>query len=178
MLIYMLCRLFEDRLDVEKNATNYDGEVTTVYASTTQLLAAGLSPAKVAFFIDSQGAISDLSSNTRIDCLNTIQCRNKIAELILFYWTVALQWVPSYVGIPAMNQPTKKPSGEQSSQPEVPLTLRRAISIISTFIDKCNSRPKIQAPWKAIGNPGHGGSYSEAPEENRGFCPLSFNDWT
>ncbi|GFT52412.1 uncharacterized protein TNCV_502411 [Trichonephila clavipes] len=69
---------------VGKNATNYNGEVSAVYESTTQLLAAGLAPAKVVFFIDSQAAISALSSNTPTDCLNTIQCRTKIAELISY----------------------------------------------------------------------------------------------
>ncbi|GFU92702.1 uncharacterized protein TNCV_2892111 [Trichonephila clavipes] len=64
-----------------KNTTNYNCEVSTFCEATTQLLAAGLAPAKVVF-IDFQAAISALSSNTTTDCLNTIQCRAKIAELI------------------------------------------------------------------------------------------------
>ncbi|GFW31460.1 hypothetical protein TNCV_1288071 [Trichonephila clavipes] len=60
------CRLFEDSLTVGKNAINYDGEVLAVCEATTQLLAADLASAKVAFFIDSQDAILALSSNTPI----------------------------------------------------------------------------------------------------------------
>ncbi|GFW51792.1 hypothetical protein TNCV_1187241 [Trichonephila clavipes] len=49
----------------------------------------------------------------------------------------ALQRVPSHVGIPGNeNADQKAQQGTESSQPEVPLTLRRAKSITSTFIDK------------------------------------------
>ncbi|GFX21793.1 reverse transcriptase [Trichonephila clavipes] len=91
------CRLFEGSLAVGKNATNYDGEVLAVCETTTQLLSAGLAPAKVVFFVDSQAAVLAISNNTPTDCLNTIQCRTKIAELISYDWTVALQWVPSHL---------------------------------------------------------------------------------
>ncbi|GFX40678.1 reverse transcriptase [Trichonephila clavipes] len=63
------------------------------------LLSAGLALAKIVFSIDSQAAILALSSNIPTDCLNKIQCRTKIAELISYGWTAALQWVPSHVGI-------------------------------------------------------------------------------
>ncbi|GFX64601.1 reverse transcriptase [Trichonephila clavipes] len=71
---------------------------TAVCETTPQLLSAGLAPAKVIFFIDSQAAILALSSNTPNDCPNTIQYQTKIVELIPYGWTVALQWVPSHVG--------------------------------------------------------------------------------
>ncbi|GFU25891.1 uncharacterized protein TNCV_5104151 [Trichonephila clavipes] len=58
-------------------------QLLAVCEATTHLLSAGLAPAKVVFFIDSQTAILALSSNTPTDCLNTIQCRAKIAKLIL-----------------------------------------------------------------------------------------------
>ncbi|GFX27591.1 uncharacterized protein TNCV_4996461 [Trichonephila clavipes] len=64
---------------VGKNATNYDGEILTVCEATTQLLSAVLAPAKAVFSIDSEAAILALSSNTPTDCLNTIECRTKIA---------------------------------------------------------------------------------------------------
>ncbi|GFY16507.1 reverse transcriptase [Trichonephila clavipes] len=133
------CRLFEDSLAVGGNATNYDGEVSAVSEATTQLLAAGLDPAKVIFFSNSQAAILALSSNIPIDCLNTIQCRTKIAELISYGWTVALQRVPSHVGIQGNeNADQKAKQGVESSQLEVTLTLRRAKSPIFTYIDKCS----------------------------------------
>ncbi|PRD30466.1 UNVERIFIED_CONTAM: hypothetical protein NCL1_26341 [Trichonephila clavipes] len=74
------CKLFEGSLAMGKNATNYDAEVLAVCEATTHLLSACLAPAKVVF-IDSHAAIIALSSNTPTDCLNTIQCRTKIAEL-------------------------------------------------------------------------------------------------
>ncbi|GFW38212.1 hypothetical protein TNCV_3839401 [Trichonephila clavipes] len=64
------------------------------------LLPAGLAFAKVVFFIDFQAAILASSSNTPTDCLNTIQCRTKTAELISYGRTGALQWAPRHVGIP------------------------------------------------------------------------------
>ncbi|GFS62474.1 histone-lysine N-methyltransferase SETMAR [Trichonephila clavipes] len=74
------CKLFEGSLAMGKNASNYDAEVLAVCEATTHLLSAGLAPAKVVF-IDSHAAIIALSNNTPTDCLNTIQCRTKIAEL-------------------------------------------------------------------------------------------------
>ncbi|GFX10073.1 reverse transcriptase [Trichonephila clavipes] len=50
-------------------------------------------------------------------------------------WTVALQWVPSHVGIPGNERANQKAKqGAESSQLEDLLTLRKAKSIISTFI--------------------------------------------
>ncbi|GFT05778.1 uncharacterized protein TNCV_3925691 [Trichonephila clavipes] len=92
----------------EKNV-NYDGEILAVCEVTTQLLAAGLAHAKVVFFIDSQTAILALSSNTPTDCLNTIQCRTKIVELISYGWTV-VGGSQIMLGSPAMKEVTKKPS--------------------------------------------------------------------
>ncbi|GFS98635.1 uncharacterized protein TNCV_2987601 [Trichonephila clavipes] len=66
---------------MEKNATNYDSEVLAVCEATAQLLAAGLAPAKVVFFIDSHAAILALSLNKPTDCFYTIQCRTKIVKL-------------------------------------------------------------------------------------------------
>ncbi|GFU23795.1 hypothetical protein TNCV_2445141 [Trichonephila clavipes] len=37
--------------------------------------------------------------------------------------------------------------------------------------------PKIQEPWKAMGNLGHCRYYPKAPGENRGRCPLSLITW-
>ncbi|GFW05732.1 reverse transcriptase [Trichonephila clavipes] len=95
-----LCRLFENSTAVRKNATKYNIEVSAVCEATAQLITANPAPAKVVFSIDSQAAISALSSNIPTDCLNTIQCWTKIAERISYGWTVALQWVTSHVGIP------------------------------------------------------------------------------
>ncbi|GFV19716.1 reverse transcriptase [Trichonephila clavipes] len=78
-----------------------------------------------------------LSNNIPTDCLNTIQCRAEFAELISYGWTVALQWVPSHVGIPGNERADQKAKqGAESSQLEVSLTLRRVKGIIFTFIDK------------------------------------------
>ncbi|GFW29968.1 reverse transcriptase [Trichonephila clavipes] len=101
-------------------------------------LVAGLAPVKVGFLIDSQTAISALSSNTPTNCLHTIQCRSKIAELFSYGWTVTSQWVRSHVGIPDNERIDQKAKqGAESSQPEVPSSLRRAKSRITTYIDKC-----------------------------------------
>ncbi|GFX55206.1 reverse transcriptase [Trichonephila clavipes] len=134
-----------------KNAINYNGEDSAVCEATTQLLASGLVHAKAVFFIDSQAAILALSSNIPTDCLNTIQCRIEIEELISYNWTVALQWVPSHVGILGNEKANQKvKQGAESSQPEVPLTLRRTNINISTYIDKCtNMTPKR----KSFGKP-------------------------
>ncbi|GFV47280.1 reverse transcriptase [Trichonephila clavipes] len=91
--------LFEDSLAVGKDATNYDGEVSVVCQATAQLLAAGLDPVRVVFLIDSQNAVLALRSNTSTDCLHTIQCPIKFGELISYGCNVALQLIPSQVGI-------------------------------------------------------------------------------
>ncbi|GFY17745.1 uncharacterized protein TNCV_1074801 [Trichonephila clavipes] len=50
---------------------------------------------------------------------------------------MALQWVPSRVGIPDNKRARQKvKQGAESTQPEVPLTLRRSKSVISSHIDK------------------------------------------
>ncbi|GFW44148.1 reverse transcriptase [Trichonephila clavipes] len=70
-----------------KSSGSYETPVSIIYAvyeATTQLLAACLAPAKVVFFIDSQAAISPLSSNTPMDCLSSNQCRSKFAEPISY----------------------------------------------------------------------------------------------
>ncbi|GFT34019.1 reverse transcriptase [Trichonephila clavipes] len=149
------CKLFEGSLAVGKNATNYDGEVLTVCETTTHLLSAGLAPAKVVFFIDSQAAILALSSKTPTDCIYTIQCRTKIAELISYGRTAALQWIPSHVGIPGNKRGIKKDKqGVESTQPEVPLTLSRAKSIISTHIEKYTAMTQktksFGKPWETL----------------------------
>ncbi|GFX42790.1 reverse transcriptase [Trichonephila clavipes] len=85
----------------------------------------------------SQAAILALSSKTTTDCINIIQCRTKIAELISYGRTTALLWAPSHVEIPDNERANQKAKqGAESNQLEVSLTLRRAKSIISTYIDK------------------------------------------
>ncbi|GFX36104.1 reverse transcriptase [Trichonephila clavipes] len=96
--------------------------MAAIREATTQLLAAGLAPAKA--------AILALRNDTPIDCLNTIQRRTKIAKLISYSWTVALQWVPSHVGILDNERADQKArQATESSKPEVPL---RTKSIIPT----------------------------------------------
>ncbi|GFU94724.1 hypothetical protein TNCV_3386131 [Trichonephila clavipes] len=72
------------------------------------LLSAGLDPAKVVFFIDSQAAILALSMGLK-SCWDPRKCE-------------------------AAAQKAKQ--GTKSTQPEVPLTLKRAKNIISIYIDK------------------------------------------
>ncbi|GFU25037.1 reverse transcriptase [Trichonephila clavipes] len=138
-----------DSWDVGRNTMNYNGDVSTICEATTQLLSAGLAPAKVVF-IDSQCAILALISNKRNVTVLTLQCRAKIVELISYGWTVALQWIPSLVRIP-VNE------GAESSQAKVPLTLRIAKNIISTYIDKCtvmNQKSDLRNPWEALATVG------------------------
>ncbi|GFV15859.1 reverse transcriptase [Trichonephila clavipes] len=117
------------------------------------LLSAGLAPAKVTF-IDFQAGTLALSSNTPTGCLNTIQFLTKIAELISYGWTTTLQ-VPSHVGIPGNERADQKAKqGVESTQPEVPLTLKRAKIIISTHIDKYTAMTQktnsFGKPWKTL----------------------------
>ncbi|GFS51971.1 reverse transcriptase [Trichonephila clavipes] len=117
-----------------KNATNYDGEASAVCEATTQLLAADLVPTKV-IFIDFQAAISALNSNTPTDCLNAIQCRTKIVELISYGWTVAIQRVPSPLGIAAMKESSKCQEGRRGVSTGSPLDPQKSKkNIISTYI--------------------------------------------
>ncbi|GIX69829.1 hypothetical protein CDAR_17771 [Caerostris darwini] len=51
-----------------KNTCNYDGEIFVVQDAAKQLLALDLPPGRVVFFIDSQAAVSALSSNSPTDC--------------------------------------------------------------------------------------------------------------
>ncbi|GFV47263.1 reverse transcriptase [Trichonephila clavipes] len=167
---------------VGKNETNYDGEVLAVYEATTQLLAADLTPAKVVVFIDSQAAILALSSNTLTYCLNTIQCRSKIAELISYGWTVALQWVPGHVGIPGNERADQKAKqGAESSQPEVPLTFRRAKSIISTFTKKyiivTQETKSLGNSWETLVTGGPIQRHLERAEAVARFCITSGHDF-
>ncbi|GFW30116.1 reverse transcriptase [Trichonephila clavipes] len=71
-----LCQLFKDSMAVGKNASSCDGEISAVCEATIQMLTDGLAPAKVVFLIDSQAAISTLSTPT--DCRHTIQCVLKL----------------------------------------------------------------------------------------------------
>ncbi|GFV35502.1 uncharacterized protein TNCV_3205331 [Trichonephila clavipes] len=85
-------------------------------------------------------------------------------------------WVQSHVGIPGNERANQKAKqGTESTQPEVPLTLRRAKSIISTHIDKYTA---MTQKTKSFGKPwetGHCGPNPEAPGESRGCCPFSPN---
>ncbi|GFT82860.1 reverse transcriptase [Trichonephila clavipes] len=90
-------------------------------------------------------------------------------------WTVTLQCAPIHVGIFGDERPNQKVNhGAKLSKPEVPLTLRRAKNIISTYIDKCTVViQKNQDHLKAMGNPDLCESYPEAPRESRScfrFC--------
>ncbi|GFT79032.1 reverse transcriptase [Trichonephila clavipes] len=74
-------------------------------------------------------------------CDRIIKCQTKIA-FISNGWTAALQWVPSHVGIPVNDRTDQKANQEaESAQPEASLTLRRAKSNISTYIDKHTAMP-------------------------------------
>ncbi|GFS90298.1 reverse transcriptase [Trichonephila clavipes] len=120
-----------------------------------QLLSAVQAPAKVVFFIDSQAAILALSSNTPTDCLNTIQCRTKIAELISYGLIVALQFVSCHAGILGNERADQKAKQEaESAQTEAPFTFKRAKSIISTYIDKytvmTQKTKSYGKPWETL----------------------------
>ncbi|GFW51051.1 hypothetical protein TNCV_3593331 [Trichonephila clavipes] len=66
----------------------------------------------------------------------------------------------------------KAKQGAESSQPEVPLTLKRAKSIcphILTDVTVTTPKPKsLGKPWET----GHCGSNPETPGESRDCCPL------
>ncbi|GFV42570.1 reverse transcriptase [Trichonephila clavipes] len=126
-------------MGINRWATIVTDRVNWRRISESALASTGLAPVKV-LFIDYQAAILALSVTTPTDCLNTIHCRAKIAELISYDWTVALQWVPSHVGIPGNERADQKANQRaESSQSEVLLIIRRAKSLISTYIDKCTA---------------------------------------
>ncbi|GFT39220.1 reverse transcriptase [Trichonephila clavipes] len=145
-------RLFEGSLAVGKNATNYDGEVLAFCGATTKLLSAGLASEKVVFFIDSQATILALSYNTPTECLNTIQCRTKITELILYGWTVALQWVSSHLGVSGNESRPRGQAGSRVIPTGSPLDSPK--SIISTSIDKYTALTQktksLRKPWETL----------------------------
>ncbi|GFV51250.1 reverse transcriptase [Trichonephila clavipes] len=61
----------------------------------------------------------------------------KIAELVSYGWTSALQWVPSHLEIPGNEMADQKvQQAAESTRSKVPLTLRKAKDIISTHTDK------------------------------------------
>ncbi|GFY00811.1 uncharacterized protein TNCV_2142031 [Trichonephila clavipes] len=97
------CSRFEGSLAVGKNATNYDGEVLVVCEDKTHLLSAGLAPAKVIFFIESQAAILALSSAEL-----KLQSSSHMARLRPYSGSQVM------LGSPAMKKPIKKPSRERS----------------------------------------------------------------
>ncbi|GFX63336.1 reverse transcriptase [Trichonephila clavipes] len=83
------------------------------------------------------------------------QCRTKIADLISYGWTADLQLVPSHVGVPGNERADQKAKQRaKSTQPEVPLTLRRTKNIISTYIDKYTAMTQkmksFGKPWETL----------------------------
>ncbi|GFV30154.1 reverse transcriptase [Trichonephila clavipes] len=71
------------------------------------------------------------------------------------------------LGSPAIKEPTKKPNREQTL-PEVPLTLRRTKSIISTHIDKYTAMTRktksFGKPWETLATVGSIPRLLEKPE--------------
>ena len=154
-----LCSMFEDSMAVGKNASNYDGEVCAVLEASNQLSTHNLTPSKAVFLIDSQAAISALSSNASTDCLRTIQCREKLAELIKNGWVVALQWVPSHVGIPGNERADiLAKRGAETDQPEIPFTLNRANNLITNTINNATLKTlkdlSIGKKWESLATAG------------------------
>ncbi|GFY14407.1 hypothetical protein TNCV_1021721 [Trichonephila clavipes] len=80
--------------------------------------------------------------------------------------------VPSQAGTPGNERVVQKAKQRpESSQPEVPLTVKIAKSMITSYIDESTaSTRKQQEPWKVKGNPGLLRSYPEAPGKNRNHC--------
>ncbi|GFX72990.1 hypothetical protein TNCV_2814301 [Trichonephila clavipes] len=109
-------------LAVGKNATNYDGEVLAVCEVAMCLLSTGLTPAKVVFFIVSQATILALSIGPKS------------------------RWDPRQCE--TVDQKARE--GAESTQPDFPLTFRRAKSIISPHIDKYTA---MTQKTKSFGKP-------------------------
>ncbi|GFY29482.1 reverse transcriptase [Trichonephila clavipes] len=145
--------LFEGSLVVEKNVANNDGEVLAVCEAATHLLYAGLAPAKSVFFIDSQTAILALSSNTPT-ALTQLSAELKLQSSSHMVGLRPYSGSQVMLGSSAMKEPTEAKQGAESTQPEVPLALGRAKSIISTHIDKYTAMiqktKSFEKPWETL----------------------------
>ncbi|GFW81911.1 uncharacterized protein TNCV_2885851 [Trichonephila clavipes] len=87
------------------------------------------------------------------------------------------------LGFPAMRKPTKKRSRRPSrlNPPEVPLTPRRAKSIISPYIDKCTvltqKNKSLGKPWVTLINGGPIPRYLDRAEVVTRFCLTTGHDF-
>ena len=176
------CSLFENCSAVGKYASNYDGEVTAILEAANQLQGLNLPPGRVVFLIDSQAAITALSSNAPTDCLRTIQCRSKLAELITSGWVLWLQWVPSHVGVPGNERADLKArQGAESIQPNIPLTLRTAHNTITTTINSVTQNSlKDQSKgkrWECLASVGVIPSHLERAEAVARFRLATGHDY-
>lgn len=130
------CEFFEDFRGVGRHAGNFDGEICAVHEAADCLLSSAAAIGQVVFLIDSQAAISALSSNTPSDSLRTIQCRVKLSQLIEQGWAVHLKWIPSHVDIPGNERADALAKrGASSEQPSEPATLRAAHNKITHTVD-------------------------------------------
>ncbi|GFX81861.1 alpha-2 adrenergic receptor [Trichonephila clavipes] len=88
--------------------------------------------------------------------LMNCQTKLRINHLTAVKSVAILEMGPKSYWDPGNERADQKAKQEaESSQPEVPLTLRRVKSIISAYIDKSTAMP--QKYWKAMVNPGHCG---------------------
>ncbi|GFX76268.1 hypothetical protein TNCV_4036691 [Trichonephila clavipes] len=99
---------------MRKNAINYDGKILAVCETTMQLLPAGLAPAKVIFFIDSQAAILALSSNHQLTAVALFSIELKLRSSSHMAGLGPYSGSQVILRFPAMNEPTKKSSRESS----------------------------------------------------------------
>ncbi|GFT85164.1 reverse transcriptase [Trichonephila clavipes] len=87
--------------------------------------------------------------------INHLTAVKSVAILEIHLIWLNYVWVPSHVGVPGNERADQKAKqGAKSTQPEVPLTLRRAKSIISTYIDKYTAMTQktksFGKPWETL----------------------------
>ncbi|GFW53869.1 reverse transcriptase [Trichonephila clavipes] len=132
-----------------------------------------------------QNCLEESSRTSGIPChghLDQYRCQPEDTISKQATWTAALQWVQSHVGVPSNERADPKAKqGAESTQPEVPLTLRRATSIISTYIDQYTAMTQktksFEKQWETLATVDPIPRHMERTEAVSCFCLTTGHDF-